>query len=141
MSPQSPKHNAANGHAHISEIADETTPLIATDNAGPTTQSNAEVVLAKEPHVNETPANQQGDDDDEDMPLPMGQVIVLCYARMVEPIAVSTSHRQLQATRSLTGPFVLPDIISGNPDTPSSSPFSPSSKTWCITPAQSQKQT
>lgn len=141
MSPQSPKHNAANGHAHISEIADETTPLIATDNAGPTTQSNAEVVLAKEPLVNETLVNQQGDDDDEDMPLPMGQVIVLCYARMVEPIAVSTSHRQLRATRSLPGQFGLPDIVDGIPDTLSSSPYFPSSKIWCITPAQYQKQT
>ncbi|PSK59155.1 hypothetical protein B9Z65_3479 [Elsinoe australis] len=110
MSPQSPKHNAANGHAHISEIADETTPLIATDNAGPTTQSNAEVVLAKEPHVNETPANQQDDGDDEDMPLPMGQVIVLCYARMVEPIAFFSIFPFVQNMVYYTGSVPEADV-------------------------------
>ncbi|KAF4549202.1 Efflux pump azaK-like protein [Elsinoe fawcettii] len=85
MSPQSPKSAGANGQAYDPDIVDETTPLIAAENAGPTAQANAEVVLAKEPDLAPTPAG--ADDDDEDRPLPKVQILILCYARMVEPIA------------------------------------------------------
>jgi hypothetical protein len=56
---------------------DETTPLLVASEAGPTTQSNAEA-LTHPPAYNE---------EDDDTPLPKIQIALLCYARLVEPIA------------------------------------------------------
>ncbi|TKX20811.1 efflux pump-like protein [Elsinoe australis] len=66
-------------------MVNETTPLLAAENAGPTAQVNAEVALAREQHVHATVSPQSGDEND--MPLPKIQILILCYARMVEPIA------------------------------------------------------
>ncbi|PNS18455.1 hypothetical protein CAC42_6272 [Sphaceloma murrayae] len=92
MSSQFPTINGdgnGNGHVHVHEhdIVNETTPLIAAENAGPTTQANAEAVLAKEPNVNGVAVAGPSEDDDDDRPLPKTQILILCYARMVEPIA------------------------------------------------------
>jgi hypothetical protein len=57
---------------------DETTPLLVASEAGPTAQSNEESILLPNPPPS---------DDDDDTPLPLGQIFVLCYARLVEPIA------------------------------------------------------
>ena len=67
----------AERHSSIS-AADEATPLLAASSAGPTTQANEEP-LVKHP----SPAAPE----DEDKPLPMGQIALLCYARLIEPIA------------------------------------------------------
>jgi len=64
-------------------VLDETTPLLAVTNLGGTVATNAETVIAK--NIEE----EQGvDDEDADKPLPMGQMLLLCYVRIVEPIAV-----------------------------------------------------
>jgi hypothetical protein len=62
---------------------DETTPLLATQIAEPTTQPNGEPLLHQNNH--ETPNIHNG--EDEDKPLPRTQIFLLCYARLVEPIA------------------------------------------------------
>jgi len=67
-------------------VIDETTPLIATNGAGPTIQTNAEPIIAAK--LAETDRNSDNGDEDDDKPLPKAQIFLLCYARMVEPIAV-----------------------------------------------------
>lgn len=62
---------------NVSVKADERTPLLATALAGPTAQTNEEGLQLR-----------QGDPENDDTPLPKGQVVLLCYARMAEPIAV-----------------------------------------------------
>ena len=58
---------------------DETTPLLVTSEAGPTAPSN------EEPSTYE---NEEGTSrEDDDTPLPKLQIALLCYARLVEPIA------------------------------------------------------
>ena len=60
---------------------DETTPLLATNLAG---VANDEPLLHEE--ENGTTLNIHNDED-EDKPLPRTQILLLCYARVVEPIA------------------------------------------------------
>jgi len=80
------------GGVRMESAADETTPLLATINAGPTIQANAEpLVAAKIAEHDQDGAGHHSDDEDEDRPLPRLQIFLLCYARMVEPIAVRTS--------------------------------------------------
>lgn len=57
---------------------DETTPLLAASSAGPTTQANEESLVKHQSNA---------DPEDEEKPLPMGQIAILCYARLIEPIA------------------------------------------------------
>lgn len=64
------------------ERASEVTPLLATAYAAP----------AQDPDVAEAVAGGGGaaasrNDDDGDRPLPRGQIFLLCYARIVEPVA------------------------------------------------------
>lgn len=69
--------DTANGAASR-EALDEATPLLAASETGPTSQPNEESILL--------PATSTGPNDD-DRPLPKVQIFLLCYARMVEPIA------------------------------------------------------
>lgn len=62
---------------------DEATPLLAASGAGPTAQGADEEPLVK--HHDQPAQHQNGDDDDK--PLPRLQIFLLCYARLVEPIA------------------------------------------------------
>ena len=66
---------------HSPSEADETTALLAVSETDPFISANEEVI-APETHPNEV-----GLDDDEDKPLPIAQIFLLCYARIVEPIA------------------------------------------------------
>jgi len=71
-------------------VLDETTPLLAATNLGGTVATNAETIIANS-------IEEEGvDDEDDDKPLPMGQLVLLCYVRIVEPIAVGvlSSPRQ-----------------------------------------------
>jgi predicted MFS family arabinose efflux permease len=67
-----------NGHA---AGADETTPLIASIESEPAAQAGAQAVA--EQNASSTAAY----DNDDDRPLPKFQLFLLCYARMMEPIA------------------------------------------------------
>lgn len=58
------------------KASDERTPLLATN--GQIAQPNEEPLLHSNGNTN---------DDDEDKPLPRTQIFLLCYARIVEPIA------------------------------------------------------
>jgi len=57
--------------------ADEATPLLAASSAGPTLQAN------------ETVPDQEAvkHNNNQDRPLPKVQIFLLCYARLVEPLA------------------------------------------------------
>lgn len=59
--------------------ADESTPLLAAGDVVPTA----------DPEVSEAAAlsEQSASDDPADKPLPTGQILLLCYARFIEPIA------------------------------------------------------
>jgi MFS family permease len=65
---------ASNERNH--STAQETTPLLAASGIGPTAQANEEALVHKA-----VPK------DDDDKPLPKAQIFLLCYARLVEPIA------------------------------------------------------
>ncbi|KAJ9143611.1 MFS general substrate transporter [Coniochaeta hoffmannii] len=73
--------NGSPGHQ-----ADETTPLLAV---GATFLAAGDVALTADPEMSEaTTLNEQSPaDDSADKPLPKGQIILLCYARFIEPIA------------------------------------------------------
>lgn len=58
-------------------VADETTPLLVASEAGPTAPSNEQA-----PQHENNPRNEE-----DDKPLPKLQIALLCYARLVEPIA------------------------------------------------------
>ena len=63
-----------NNHSPVGE----TTPLLSVSEAGPLSQANEEPLLH---------AASSGDGDGDDTPLPRTQIFLLCYARLVEPIA------------------------------------------------------
>ena len=71
-------------------LADEQTPLLASTAQDPTNQINeADVIHDAEGsngHVQES-NGEPGSTDDEDKPLPMGQVFVLSISRLVDPIS------------------------------------------------------
>jgi len=69
---------SSNGPKTVTHSAtDETTPLLAASGAGPTAQANEEALVRG--------ADTKNNDDDR--PLPKVQIFLLCYARLVEPIA------------------------------------------------------
>ncbi|MCJ1287832.1 hypothetical protein MMC26_007184 [Xylographa opegraphella] len=62
---------------------DETTALLSTSKADASTAPDE----ASLPRETQSDGASREDDDDDDKPLPTGQIILLCYARLVEPIA------------------------------------------------------
>ena len=64
----------------VSEV-DETTALLTVSKAGPNLPANEGAILG------ETRPDGAGPEDEEDKPLPRTQIFLLCYARIVEPIA------------------------------------------------------
>ena len=70
----------ASSNGAVKPASDEATPLLASNGAGPTAQANEEPLLHETtPHIH--------NDEDENKQLPRGQIFLLCYARLVEPIA------------------------------------------------------
>lgn len=73
-------------------VADESTPLIAASEAGevqpkqngqiPHNQANGGAT-----HKSTTTTDQDGSQEDEDKPLPVTQIVLLCYASLAEPVA------------------------------------------------------
>ncbi|KAF4875417.1 Efflux pump azaK [Colletotrichum siamense] len=70
--------NASNGAVDATEV----TPLLATKDVAPT----ADPDISQATTLHEPEPNQDGAAED-DKPLPVWQIIWLCYARMVEPMA------------------------------------------------------
>ncbi|KAF2491802.1 putative tetracycline-efflux transporter [Lophium mytilinum] len=64
---------------------DETTPLL----VAPVTEPNGETASAviSNGKGDDPDEQHQHEDDEEEEPLPIGQILLLCFARMVEPIA------------------------------------------------------
>ena len=69
----------ASSNGAVKSASDETTPLLASSGAGPTAQANEEPLHETTPNIH--------NGEDENKPLPRGQIFLLCYARLVEPIA------------------------------------------------------
>lgn len=70
--------------------ASETTPLLAASSENPITQADSETLDINKvggTATIEEEQEQENENEDEDKPLPMGQIMLLCYARLVEPIA------------------------------------------------------
>lgn len=61
--------------------ADENTVLLAVSESDPNIPINEEAI------VHETHLNGASPEDGDDKPLPRTQIFLLCYARVVEPIA------------------------------------------------------
>jgi hypothetical protein len=77
----------AASHTHPNPAAlhaSETTPLLAVSSENPVTQADSETLEINK--IGGT-ATTTAEDEDEDKPLPVGQIMLLCYARLVEPIA------------------------------------------------------
>lgn len=60
--------------------ADEVTPLLAASAAGPTAPPNEDQLVVNA-------SGSTNGNNDNDTPLPRTQIFLLCYARLVEPIA------------------------------------------------------
>ena len=90
MAIQSPKTSRGDPSA----AADETTPLL-NGTVEPPSQAAEEVIIhsAPEPNGNKNDPNDNDDDDnndddnDDDKPLPKVQLFLLCFARLIEPVA------------------------------------------------------
>lgn len=70
--------SSADTAQHGERAVDEETPLLAASKAGPTLRADEEAV------AHET---RPSDLDGDDKPLPRLQIFLLCYARLIEPIA------------------------------------------------------
>lgn len=66
--------------------ATENTPLLAASAEGPTTQADSETLEINKIGTTTTTQEEQPPED-EDKPLDKTQIFLLCYARLVEPIA------------------------------------------------------
>ena len=60
---------------------DETTALLAVPKTDPSNSPDEAALLR------DTKSKGANQEDDDDKPLPFGQIMILCYARVVEPIA------------------------------------------------------
>ena len=63
------------------KAGDEATPLLSASSEEITTQPN------EEPILNSHQTNGNSNEEDEEKPLPRLQIFLLCYARLIEPIA------------------------------------------------------
>ncbi|KAI9663902.1 MAG: hypothetical protein M1821_007392 [Bathelium mastoideum] len=85
MTSQSPSQSK-----NLPSTLDETTPLLATSGTTPILPANGEVVVNGNGSAS-APPEQNGDRvhhaKDDDKPLPFLQILLLCYARIVEPCA------------------------------------------------------
>ncbi|KAI5238575.1 MFS general substrate transporter [Aureobasidium subglaciale] len=71
---------------HANPHASETTPLLAASSENPITQADSETLEINKINGANT-VEDDPNDEDEDKPFPVGQIILLCYGRLVEPIA------------------------------------------------------
>ena len=101
--------SSAGTDARHGNSVDETTPLIAAENAV-LSSTDADLVDKTGVQHNPQPVGSE-DGGDEDRPLPKGQIAVLFFARMIEPIAVrvscNISYRSTNVLSSSSQSFLL----------------------------------
>lgn len=71
-------------------LADEQTPLLVSTTQDPANQINGAEVVEDTEDGKEAPDHASGatkSNDDDDKPLPMGQILVLCISRFVDPVS------------------------------------------------------
>ncbi|KAH8601068.1 MFS transporter [Bisporella sp. PMI_857] len=88
-------------------VLDEITPLLAASGAGPTSQANEESQPLLHPNRN---SNGPTNAEDEDVPLPKAQIALLCYTRIVEPIAFFSIFPFLNEMVQVTGGLEEADV-------------------------------
>jgi hypothetical protein len=66
------------------KASDETTPLLSVE---PTPIAESVTTLYQPTNNDGTSIQDEEDDPEEDIPLPRGQIFLLCYTAVVEPIA------------------------------------------------------
>ncbi|KAM3515323.1 hypothetical protein MY11210_001064 [Beauveria gryllotalpidicola] len=96
----SPKTRSRDSHAAAREEAQETTPLLA---GGPL---SAHVVATEESHGSGGPPPLPPDDK----PLPARQIFLLCYARIMEPIAFFSIFPYIAAMVQRNGHLAASDV-------------------------------
>jgi hypothetical protein len=74
-----PGHTEDNGHV----VADESTPLLANSSTDPTAGRQSD----ESPLLRKPSATSNGEDLEEEKPLPKLQIFFLCFARLVDPIS------------------------------------------------------
>lgn len=74
---------AQGGNHHQIHANDERTPLLAAVASAPLAEAAEAEISAEEHH----PATAEDEEEEEDKPLDMIQIFLLCYTRLVEPIA------------------------------------------------------
>ena len=80
----------SSGSSSNASVLDETTPLLAASALGPTNLSNEEAVVKPRNSIDprsEPTEHQENRQKDDENPLPLLQIFLLCYARLVEPVA------------------------------------------------------
>lgn len=92
MTQQQPTyHDATNGdvidQGQEGGIINEETPLLATKDIAPTADPLVAKATTTVGNGNGNGNGSAGNDDEDDKPLPVWQIILLCYARLVEPMA------------------------------------------------------
>ena len=93
----------ASSNGKTKRASDETAPLLATIDPAPI---NEEAVIHEEQEITPNIHN----DEDEDKPLPQGQIFLLCYARLVEPIAFFAIFPFINKMIKETGDFDEADV-------------------------------
>lgn len=93
----------ASSNGKSKRASDETSPLLATIDPAPI---NEEAVIHEEQEITPNIHN----DEDEDKPLPRGQIFLLCYARLVEPIAFFAIFPFINKMIKETGDFDEADV-------------------------------
>jgi predicted MFS family arabinose efflux permease len=81
--------NSAKTLANSQDAASETTPLLngseGIDRNGSASIGSSDV--SKSPQASEPPSPSTTQPDDDEKPFPLNQILILCYASVVEPIA------------------------------------------------------
>lgn len=93
----------ATGDPEVS-AADEVTPLLAASSSAPLADA-AEAEISAEQHH-----GPHAQDEDEEKPLDFTQIFLLCYTRLVEPVAFFSIFPYINAMIERTGGVAKEDV-------------------------------
>jgi MFS family permease len=94
-------------YSNESENASEQTPLLAAGTVAPTSDPAVSEATAQNGHADRP---SSGSDEDE-KPMPVGQILLLCYARLVEPIAYFAIFPYISEMAKSNGNLETSDVV------------------------------
>ncbi|KAJ4287585.1 hypothetical protein N0V90_012288 [Kalmusia sp. IMI 367209] len=97
MPDSRPHHEDDDASIHVN---DERTPLLTAITSAPLAETGEAEVAAEAAHHE---AQSEDDDDDADVPLPLTQILLLCYTRVVEPVAFFSIFPYINSMIEKTG--------------------------------------